>query len=173
MLITFKSRAHADVTMFGDVALELIRLMGRRDTVPSAMYPEDIPDALDKLRSGLVLQEAAESVVVTNDEDEDEEEQIGIQTRAMPLTDGRRGKRAGFRNVGRRCAVSKWLTHSSSNENIFKSCTAIWPDLPWHRAPRFEAILPRFSSGFFGDGSVLSSCYKCISACADHCGSYQ
>ena len=85
MLITFKSRAHADVTMFGDVALELIRLMGRRDTVPSAMYPEDIPDALGKLRSGLVLQEAAESVVVTNDVDEDEEEQIGIQTRAIPL----------------------------------------------------------------------------------------
>jgi hypothetical protein len=33
MLITFKSRAYADVTMFGDVALKLIKLMGRRDTV--------------------------------------------------------------------------------------------------------------------------------------------
>jgi len=85
MLITFKSRAHADVTMFGDVALKLIRLMGRRDTVPSAMYPEDIPDALDKLRSGLLLEETAESDVVTNDKDE--EEQVGIQIRAMPLVD--------------------------------------------------------------------------------------
>jgi len=85
MLITFKSRAHADVTMFGDVALKLIRLMGRRDTVPSAMYPEDIPDALDKLRSGLLLEETAESDVVTNDEDE--EEQVGIQIRAMPLVE--------------------------------------------------------------------------------------
>ena len=85
MLITFKSRAHADVTMFGDVAMKLIRLMGRRDTVPSAMYPEDIPDALDKLRSGLLLEETAESDVVTNDEDE--EEQVGIQIRAMPLVE--------------------------------------------------------------------------------------
>ena len=85
MLITFKSRAHADVTMFGDVALKLIRLMGRRDTVPSAMYPEDIPDALDKLRSGLVVEETAESDVVTNDNGE--EEQIGIQIRAIPLVE--------------------------------------------------------------------------------------
>ena len=85
MLITFRSRAHADVTMFGDVAFKLIRLMGRRDTVPSAMYPEDIPDALDKLRSGLVVEETAESDVVTNDKGE--EEQIGIQIRAMPLVD--------------------------------------------------------------------------------------
>ena len=86
MLITFKSRAHADVTMFGDVALKLIRLMGRRDTVPSAMYPEDIPDALDNLRSGLAVEETAEPDVVTNDKGE-EEEQVGIQIRAMPLVD--------------------------------------------------------------------------------------
>ena len=45
MLITFKTRAYADITMFGDVALQLIELMGRRDTVPSAIYPEDIPKA--------------------------------------------------------------------------------------------------------------------------------
>jgi hypothetical protein len=49
------------------------------------MYPEDIPDALDKLRSGLLLEETAESDVVTNDEDE--EEQVGIQIRAMPLVE--------------------------------------------------------------------------------------
>jgi hypothetical protein len=49
------------------------------------MYPEDIPDALDKLRSGLVVEETAESDVVTNDKGE--EEQIGIQIRAMPLVD--------------------------------------------------------------------------------------
>ena len=85
MLITFKSSAHADVTMFGDVALRLIRLMGRRETVPSAMYPEDIPEALDKLRSGLVAEETAESDVVTSDEGE--EEQVGIQIRAMPLVE--------------------------------------------------------------------------------------
>jgi hypothetical protein len=43
MLVTFKSRAHADVIMFGEVALKLIKLMGRRETVPSAIRPEDIP----------------------------------------------------------------------------------------------------------------------------------
>jgi hypothetical protein len=55
MLIKFKSLAHGDVIMFGDVALQLIKLMGRRGTVPSAINPEDIPEALESLQQALQL----------------------------------------------------------------------------------------------------------------------
>ena len=49
MLITFKTRAsYPDITMFGDVALQLLKLMGRRETVPSAMEPEDIPATFER-----------------------------------------------------------------------------------------------------------------------------
>ncbi len=85
MLVTFKSRAHSDVTMFGDVALELIRLMGRRDTMPSAMYPEDIPAALAKLRLALAREDSTEPGDTVTDEDEEEE--VNIHTRAIPLVE--------------------------------------------------------------------------------------
>jgi hypothetical protein len=42
--------------MFGDVALQLLKLMGRREMVSSAIEPEDIPDALNRLRKGLAIQ---------------------------------------------------------------------------------------------------------------------
>ena len=83
MLVTFKTTAHSDVTMFGDVALSLIRLMGRQDTMPSAMYPEDIPTAVTKLRSALAREELPEQG--DDAADLDEEEKISIQTRAVPL----------------------------------------------------------------------------------------
>ncbi len=85
MLVTFKTTAHSDVTMFGDVALNLIRLMGRQDTMPSAMYPEDIPAALTKLRSALAREESTEQVDAATDDEEEEE--VNIQTRAIPLVE--------------------------------------------------------------------------------------
>ena len=51
MLITFKTRASCpDITMFGDVGLSLIALMGRRKTLPGVIDPEDIPEAMRSLR---------------------------------------------------------------------------------------------------------------------------
>ena len=44
MLIKFKTTAsYPDITMFGEVALKLLKMMGRRGTVPSAISAEDIP----------------------------------------------------------------------------------------------------------------------------------
>jgi len=53
MLVTFKTDAYASITMFGDVAVALLKLMGHSGTVPGALMPEDIPDALARLRSGV------------------------------------------------------------------------------------------------------------------------
>jgi hypothetical protein len=85
MLITFKTRANADVTMFGEVALKLIKLMGRRDTVPSAIDPEDIPQALKMLRAGIAADDAAAKEVEAQDNDDETEELVSAHNRALPL----------------------------------------------------------------------------------------
>ena len=46
MLVTFSSPAYANVTMFGDIALHLLKLTGRRQSAPGALLAEDIPSAL-------------------------------------------------------------------------------------------------------------------------------
>ena len=81
MLITFKSKAHADVVMFGDAARELIRLMGKTDTLPSAVGPEDIPRALSRLQAGLAEKKQPEP----HDDDEEEDDKVQLHTRALPL----------------------------------------------------------------------------------------
>jgi hypothetical protein len=85
MLITFKTRAHADVTMFGDVALKLIKLMGRRETVPSAIEPEDIPQALKMLRAGVAAEDAAAKEDEAENSDDEKEETVTVHNRALPL----------------------------------------------------------------------------------------
>ena len=42
MLVTFSSPAYADITMFGDVAVRLIKMMGHSGTIPSALLAEDV-----------------------------------------------------------------------------------------------------------------------------------
>ena len=85
MLITFKTSAYADVTMFGDVALKLIRLMGRRGTVPSAIEPEDIPQALEMLRAGIAADDAAAKEDEVEGNDDQTEEKVSVHNRALPL----------------------------------------------------------------------------------------
>lgn len=86
MLITFKTRArYPNITMFGDVALQLLKLMGRRETVPSAIEPEDIPDALNRLRKGLAIQGQSDAASQPTDANGDEESGVSIGTRAGPL----------------------------------------------------------------------------------------
>lgn len=83
MLITFKSKAHADVVMFGDVARELIRLMGKTDALPSALGPDDIPRALSRLQAGLA--DIKRPKPDDDDEDDDEDDKVQLHTRALPL----------------------------------------------------------------------------------------
>ena len=45
MLVTFRSKAWGNVTMFGDVAETLLKMMGHTGTVPSALLAADIPAA--------------------------------------------------------------------------------------------------------------------------------
>ena len=81
MLVTFTTDAYADITMFGDVALALLKMMGHSGTVPSAILAADVPAALSRLTAGIEAAKAAPSV---EDEDEDEP-QVSLSNRALPL----------------------------------------------------------------------------------------
>jgi hypothetical protein len=49
MLVRFDSKV-GTFTMFGDVAVELLRMMGHSGTIPSALLAADIPAALARLK---------------------------------------------------------------------------------------------------------------------------
>ena len=81
MLITFSTDAYADITMFGDVAQALLKMMGHSGTVPSAIQAADVPAALSRLTAAIESTKAAPSV---DDEDEDEPP-VSMSHRALPL----------------------------------------------------------------------------------------
>lgn len=84
MLVTFTTDSYADITMFGDVAAALLKMMGHSGTVPSAILAADVPAALSRLTAGI---EAAK-VTMSDDDDEDEEEpHVSMSNRALPLID--------------------------------------------------------------------------------------
>jgi len=86
VLITFKTRTqYPNITMFGDVALQLLKLMGRRETVPNAIEAEDIPDALNLLRKSLANQKDANTESKSTDTDDEAQASVSIGTRAGPL----------------------------------------------------------------------------------------
>ncbi|HBC3407076.1 TPA: DUF1840 domain-containing protein [Vibrio parahaemolyticus] len=89
MLITFRCRSYANVTMFGDIALEMIKMMGHSGKVPGSISAQDVPDALSKLTSALSAKNAAEENLPTDVDLDEEEEQaepaVSLGRRAFPL----------------------------------------------------------------------------------------
>ena len=83
MLITFSCPAYADITMFGDIALHLIKLMGQSATVPGALLAEDIPAALQRLEAGIKAE--SQSLQPEPSADEDGEAAVSLSHRALPL----------------------------------------------------------------------------------------
>ena len=83
MLVRFKTTAaYPEITMFGEIALKLLKLMGRRETVPSAIGAEDIPQAL---RDGIAAADAALEDQPSADEEEGDERRVSLHNRALPL----------------------------------------------------------------------------------------
>jgi len=95
MLVTFHSRAYADITLFGDIAQTLLKMMGHSGTVPGALLAEDVPAALTRLRAALAAQQAALAAKQQahdedkEDEEEDEEKEAKppLGVRALPLVE--------------------------------------------------------------------------------------
>lgn len=84
MLVTFKTKRYSNITMFGDVALRLLQLMGHSGTVPGAISAPDVPAALARLRAGLE-DHGKEVVGQTRDADDDNAPKIDLAHRAVPL----------------------------------------------------------------------------------------
>jgi hypothetical protein len=88
MLVTFRSTATESITMFHDVAVELIKMMGASGRVPSALSPEEVAAAAARLRAA--LQRVPRPADQNDDDDDDERDTqpaIGLATRAVPLLD--------------------------------------------------------------------------------------
>jgi hypothetical protein len=81
MLVTFSTNAYADITMFGDVALAMLKMMGHSATVPGAILAEDVPAALSRLTAAI---EAGKASPPVENKDEDEPV-VSMATRALPL----------------------------------------------------------------------------------------
>jgi hypothetical protein len=99
MLVTFRSTATESITLFGDDAVQLLKLMGATGRIPGALNPEDVPAALQRLESaverlkaelhaGTPARPADNEDSAAEDEDEhddDAQPPVDIATRAVPL----------------------------------------------------------------------------------------
>lgn len=84
MLVTFTCKAYADITMFGDVALGMLKMMGHSGTVPGAILAEDVPAALDRLKGAIEAAPARNESRKAEDDDPDEPP-VSLAHRALPL----------------------------------------------------------------------------------------
>lgn len=86
MLVTFTTPSHADITLFGDIASSLLKMMGQSGNVPGAIMAEDVGPALESLKAALAAQadEAGGGDSGAADDDE-ESRKVQLDTRAMPL----------------------------------------------------------------------------------------
>ena len=84
MLVTFRTPAYSDITMFGDVALALIQHMGHSPTVPSAIAAEDVPHALERLRAAIESQ-GGDTLPPVPEDSRSNEDKVSLAHRALPL----------------------------------------------------------------------------------------
>ena len=81
MLVTFETRSGPRITLFGDVAKRLLKLMGQSGKVPGALMPEDVEVARRSLVEAVELSDSDEHP----EADEDGEASVSIRHRALPL----------------------------------------------------------------------------------------
>jgi hypothetical protein len=82
MLITFKTNAYANITMFGDVGLKMLEMMNFGKALPGAITAEDVPQALINLQQG--LEKLPQQTEAAGAEDDDQPS-TSLHTRALPL----------------------------------------------------------------------------------------
>ena len=87
MLVTFKTEAYANITMFGEVAVTLLKLMGHSGTVPGALMPEDLPAALARLKAAVAEdpQTPLDPTTGSGTIEEGDERHVSLAHRALPL----------------------------------------------------------------------------------------
>jgi hypothetical protein len=84
VLVHFDSEV-GGLTMLGDIAVQLLKLMGHSGTVPSAILAADIPAALARLEQALAQSPTPAAAGDGGDEARDGEPRVSLQQRAYPL----------------------------------------------------------------------------------------
>lgn len=84
MLITFKTKAYANITMFGDVGRKMLEMMAFGTTVPGAINAEDVPVALANLTAA--LDKIPQQVEPAGDATDDQPA-VSLHLRAVPLVE--------------------------------------------------------------------------------------
>lgn len=82
MLITFTCKAYADITMFGDIGKQLLKMMGRNANGPGAILADDVPEILAQLKSSLAIENAKNPPDIKN---QSRDSTISLKNRALPL----------------------------------------------------------------------------------------
>ena len=98
MLVTFRTKRYANITMFGDVAKQLLDLMGHSGTVPSAIKAEDVPAALARLEAAIEQHRAVDGAAAENNHD-DSPRKVTLSQRAVPLLELLRAAKANKADV--------------------------------------------------------------------------
>jgi hypothetical protein len=90
MLIKFYSKV-GSFTMFGDIAKQLLKMMGHSGTVPGAVRAADLADARQRLESAVAAADSppseSEADKKDDDDDDDEKPPVTLRQRAYPLID--------------------------------------------------------------------------------------
>lgn len=84
MLVTFTTKVYADITMFGDIAIAMLKMMGHSGSVPGAILAEDVPAALNRLTAAIEADKKLPPPTPLNSTDDTE---VSIAHRALPLID--------------------------------------------------------------------------------------
>jgi hypothetical protein len=87
MLITFHTKAYADIVTFGEVGKKLLELMGHSGTVPGAIKAADVPNALERLTAGVAEQgeEPLGQIPEQQDTDAPKQSVVSLAQRAYPV----------------------------------------------------------------------------------------
>ena len=89
MLVIFRSKAAANVMMFGDLTEHLLGILGRELTSEGIFTVEQLPHAIQKLETA-ITEDRAKHNILTSAYQEDEEkhtEYLCLAQRAFPLLD--------------------------------------------------------------------------------------
>ncbi len=87
MLVTFTTDAYADITMFGDIAIAMLKMMGHSATVPGAILAADVPAALRQLTAAIDAEKNSAPIKNNDEDNDDDEPEVSLAHRAMPLID--------------------------------------------------------------------------------------
>ena len=90
MIITFRSPASGDVIMFGDVAKQMMNLMGKAVTDEGIVTVEQLPDAIARLRAAVEAEKSRRAGTADEGNDGDEGKPgmggpVSLVQRAVPL----------------------------------------------------------------------------------------